>query len=242
MRIFNEIVLKPGGFYIGDQRVDNFDMYENHILRIDNATLENFFDVIMPKKSYINTYLSGLDLTPFYDELKKPASDKTVIVKLIIEKRKEIWDEDTDIYCDFYGMSNEKDDNAYSLSFTQINNIKHCVLEISDEYKIFDYNKKEFDKSESSDGITLKECIACIIDDISFHGYPSDRDEKRDEVLDVAERIDKGEEKFYTMEEVQLKLYESLMEDYVEEENYEKAAETQKKIEELKSEISKFND
>lgn len=102
---------------------------------------------------------------------------------------------------DAYG-DDELHDTAFSFSMTKLNEMKHYPFSINEEWNIFNGMVKPEDMKnlEGDDWYILKahksmtvyDVIAGILDDISFYGSPTERDDKSNELQEQVQRIKDG--------------------------------------------------
>jgi hypothetical protein len=232
-----KVFLKHNGIFVDNIKINNIYHYLDYKLEIiGQVNVENLFDTLILMENDVNKfseeYLGGFDIRPFYDELKKGVDDKSKIHNLVIHKRKETFDFETDIYYDVTGYSLE-DDDGYGISLSSLNNIKHCLLEISNETDVINYDDAYSQTKEKNDGITLKEFLNAFLGEITFHGYPNNKEIVIDELVSISEEIDNGNMKTFTLDEIKLSMYEEMKQKYIDKEDYENAALVQKKIDEL---------
>lgn len=103
----------------------------------------------------------------------------------------------------------------YSLSFTQLNQIKNATFKLNKKYKISYLNIGEiWDEDQKHENtvffkgikeFTLQDFIGAFLNEISFHGYPENRNEQAKELDEIMEIHESGNGKTYSWDETQLK-------------------------------------
>jgi hypothetical protein len=153
----------------------------------------------------------------------------------------EIWDDDISEYCSFHAKS-KNDKLNYSLTFSPIKNWKHLPFKLNTEYAIYNYDKKEsvnIPMISSNKYYTLYEILDSFIFELTYHGSPEEQAERNDELLDTCSKIEKGEMKMYSLDEIYLDHLEEELDELIHKEDYEEAKKIKKEIEELKIKIKK---
>lgn len=121
-------------------------------------------------------------------------------------------EEENSLYYGIHGIGNDKDKTNYGFMGSSINNYKHLPIKINEhiDFRI-DTGKDLHGKDavpldekykivHSGDiPINLFQFIGTILYEISWHGTPEERDERFDELKEISDRIDSGEEKLIEM-------------------------------------------
>ena len=98
-------------------------------------------------------------------------------------------------------------DRYGSINFVSLSSLKDKRIFINKTFKLHDYEKDEVVFDYNKD-MTLYDVILGILKEVCFHGTAENRDKQRQKLIEVSERIDRGEEKFYTSDEVREMLKE----------------------------------
>lgn len=134
-----------------------------------------------------------------------------------------------------------------------LNNITEATFKLNKKYKIcyfemgeiWEENKKPKNISffKGIKEFTLQDFIGAFLNEISFSGYPENRDIEAEKLETLCEKVDKGSEKTYSWEEVQLKFkvnfFKKLQKKKATKKNLLRLAKLKKEIEFLKSKIDK---
>jgi len=238
------IKIKKDGFYdIDGVRVEELSYYMKSETTIEEGvTLENLFDSLFKYKGIdvlFKGWTLGVDIYQYHDEMIKGDAD-TELSYLEVNKSSQIWEfegiKEIDDHNNFTARK-EGEDIGYALDFTPIYSIKELEVRLDNTYKVYDEDYNEVINVQRQ--FTFDEVIGTILFDITFHGDIDHRDSVANSLKETAERIDNGEEEFFTMEEVTAKLFgeslETLLERAIEEEDYERAAELREEIKENKN-------
>ncbi|MFB2119790.1 hypothetical protein [Parapedobacter sp. 2B3] len=137
----------------------------------------------------------------------------------------------------------ENGEERYATSFVDIQNLrdvpvafdKHC------EISVWNAETKQHDTLfEFEDGITLRELIACLFNEITFYGDPKhtkEEFEKLEKSIEETEEADGNDEaKFIPFSNIQLEWLEEELQEALAEENYQWAENVRKEIKRIKEE------
>jgi hypothetical protein len=231
------ITIKKDGFYEGDDILESLGSSCHFTTFIeDNVTLEDIFDSLIKYEEEVNVlfspYTRGFKLRPYYEELKKNPDKETDITYLDVSRYFESFEyEDDD--CKITNELNQSititgfaEEMPYNIGLSHLNNLKNLPI-LLDKKVMFGDKQYEMD-------FTLMEVIGAILYEISYHGYPEDRNSVSEDLNEIAENIDSGTEKTISMDEMLIDFYEKELERLIENEKYEKAEKVKKHIEELK--------
>lgn len=195
-------------------------MFLSDELKISKGvTFERIFDLCIQHKELFNQifYSStrGFDIDLFIDEYNRESDYDTEITYLSVSRIMSKWHDDYfDAYLHFGGVAeNHVDENFgdepydcnMGVSFTSINNLKHIEIRVDDSFDITDDKNKPI--FEDKKPITLFDFISTILYEITWNGAPASRDERMDSLNSTVERIQNGEEEFYTMEKIEGEYY-----------------------------------
>lgn len=114
---------------------------------------------------------------------------------------------------DAYG-DNDWHDTNFSFSFTPLNEMKHYLFKLNDEYNIIDGDIKAKNVMKDDDwylfksykSFTVYDVISAILDDISFYGAPAERQETADDLLERSQTAINEFESFDSFEDFKEKL------------------------------------
>jgi hypothetical protein len=228
----NIIYLKKSGLFTTWKKefipIDRpFSFYLRHYPKIDkDFAVEDLMTILKENETDVDNlfqaYTRGFLLNPFFEEMQLPVlkEEKSKITKLIFS-----WSGEVDnvkefgkpkfAISDYVHISGKvaNDKQSYSLSFTHLNELKKATFKLDKKIKFshtdfgekWDENRKTITKNFFN-GIklfTLQDVIGAFLNEISFFGYPVDKDEVADDLDERYSNKDSG--KSYSMEEVCLK-------------------------------------
>jgi len=114
-------------------------------------------------------------------------------------------------YVDMHGLV-DGEDETYALDFTPINKLVDCDIRLDRKLDITDEREESRNKSQegpicptlfqTNKNFSLRNILLGIFWELSFHGGPKSRDEKREEIMETMRRIDSGEEKTIPWEDI----------------------------------------
>jgi hypothetical protein len=236
--------LRKTGFYLDGEKITFISPYLQYNLNIEeNVTLEDIFDALYNLEDIeisFNPWTRGHEFEPFYNELKSVPKKENDIISLHFGWVAEVteWENDdcemeNEMY-EYVNMSGISDDgNFYGLDFTPLSELKDCTISLDSKWKLVkNYTETIF---ETKKEFNLGDIIGTLLYEISFHGYPENREETSESLKETMDRIENGEEETISWENVQVDFLEKQLERLVEEEKYEKAEKIRKRIEELKN-------
>jgi hypothetical protein len=197
---------------------------------------------IYEKINYDFTHASrGIDLKQFINESLKKPNNYDDVCHGVVEMGwiSELWDNTFDLYPNLYGYEkNNKDEIKISYSFSPLYNWVHLPLILNEDIKIIDFFKGEGEILMSANKkFKLNDIFYCFIYEITFNGDIENRDAILDDLIEVGKRIENGEEKLISFEDMVLEFKKQDLEKSITDEDYEKAAFLKKEIEEIEKKI-----
>lgn len=231
----------------------------------DGFTVRDLLNILKEHKKEVNedlvAYTCGIQIDPFIDELEKEKENDPGIDRVVFQRYAEIdKDEDDDLEpfkkyeerINVHGMKNGEDTH-YAIDFVSMNEIADSIIELEESFYIHYHNRiyeeKDFgfywmkiDKRP----FTLIDVIGSFLWEITFNGYPDNRQERIDTINERSEGYDDEieaaeedieEERTFMVEEMELEFQEEKLEKLLEKEEYEKADKVRKRIEDIKEEI-----
>lgn len=188
----------------------------------DDVLFERIFEIIIDNKSIFNEIYAStlgfytiddfvLEYTKDHEEHKDERSE---IDYLEVRRYYDIWesDEENEIasYEAFHGICENFTDEyqkepiqmGISVGFTPINELKKYPIKINNEIEIkkFDLDSKKYiDYLNGRSEITVFEFFQAILNEISFYGSPSERDEVLDKLKLTTQQFESGELKTYEL-------------------------------------------
>ncbi len=94
----------------------------------------------------------------------------------------------------------EREDERYTVSLEPVGELLHLPIRYDPEL-LFRNDAYQVEYRATMD-ITLIEFLKAVFEDLTFHGTPAQRDETRQELVHLMERIDRGEVEMIPHEEV----------------------------------------
>lgn len=171
----------------------------------DNITFEDFFNHVMNDVELASiifySHLGGYSLSDWVGEWNKPDPGDEKYTNQQIDHIEIYWvaeywitkkDKQMDENVGLHGVGRSKDkdchgDNEwhntnFSFSFTPINEFKHYLFKLNTDWKLLDQNctiplsySQNKDQLLMSKNMTVYDVVGCILDDLSFYGDPSER-------------------------------------------------------------------
>jgi len=206
---------------------DRFLLYfDNHCELDEGVTLKSL--CLLVKNMDMYPILSPLFthgpewLEEFVDEgLNGPAEEKSVD-HIVLGWRSSISDdyynEGETVFegcVDMHGLV-DGEDETYALDFTPINKLVDCDIRLDRTLEVIDERKESQNKNpdgplyptlfKTNKDFSLRNILHGIFWELSFHGGPKSRDQKREELMETMRRIDAGEEELIPWEEIKERL------------------------------------
>lgn len=240
-----------------------FWYYYNHELVLEQGI--TFGAIFMQLEPYLDKleehFLAetrGWNMKVWFDELKKEKTKETVrffeirfnwhIDTFFYFNRKTNQNENSlEKYLSFSAMAkSEKRENGeekYGISFMDIQNLRDVPVVFNKHCDISIWNKETKQKDvlfEFEEGITLRQFIACLFHEITFHGSPETTREdfkSLKETIEETEKLDPNDEShFIPFSKIRLEWLEEELKEALSEENYQWAENVRKEIERVKKE------
>lgn len=240
-----------------------FWYYYNHGLVLDEGI--TFGDVFTQLEPYLDKleehFLAetrGWNMKAWFDEIKKERTKETVrffeirfnwhVDTFFYFNRKTNQNENSlEKYLSFSAMAKSANgkhgEERYGISFMAIQNLrdlpvvfnKHC------EISIWNTETKQNDVFfEFDEGISLRQLIASLFYEITFHGSPEttrEDFESLEETIEESEKLDRNDESnFIPFSKIRLEWLEEELKEALFEENYQWAKNVQKEMERIKKE------
>jgi hypothetical protein len=260
----NFIYLKKTGFYTRFKKkyipIDRaVSYYLHHFPKIEKGfTVADLMHLLKKHEEDIDflfeAYTRGFLLQPFFEEMNLPENpeNESKISELDFSWGADVYNE-KEFGKPLYSVADhvhisgivkgEKD--KYSLDFTPLNQIKKATFKLNKKYKISYFKTGEIWEEDRKPetivffkGIkefTLQDFIGGFLNEISFSGYPENKNKEAEKLRKISLKVEGGKLKTSSWEEVQL---EFKIEDFKE---LQKKKETKKnllRLAKLKKEIS----
>ena len=208
----------------------------------DDLTFERLFNLIIQHSKIINdifsTALGHYKIEDYIEDFKQePKHPKIYYLK--ITPISDYCDNELHVYYDFGGFDDEEN-IAYGLSLSSISDYKQCNIKINDEFQIEDYDKEtKIILKAKYTNIRLFDILYTILDEISWHGTPDDKNEVSNHLSEKGKEIEKAIENgtlseiAEPIEKFQIELNNKFIEDAIDDEDYEEAERLRKENEEF---------
>ena len=223
----------------------------------EGLTVHDFLMILNEHKEEINehfvSYTNGFKLGPYIEDLKNETTGSK-LDKLVFKWYSEITKKENDElepYTEYYDRvdvvgKKKGDEENYGVSFSSMGDLADAEVQLKKDYYICFNNHihEEFSIDPywmeiHEKAFKLIDVIGSFLKEITFNGYPDNREER---INDINERIDDTSERTsFLSEELTLEMEEEKMQRFIEEEKFEKANKTQKRIDELKKKIYEIN-
>lgn len=245
-------------------KIDNpIAYYLNHNVEIDdNVTVKDLMNLLMEYESDVDLlfmgYSRGFKIRQFFSEMQKPLSESEFVNE--IDYLEIYWSTDyykfkneapeLSIFPSMHGIGKEKSDEGiqyYGISLTPLNELKNLNIKLNDSLIIEEhiipeiYEEKPMEIKELINAVkplTLGEMIGGFIHEITWHGYPKDKEERVEELNQAVMDIKEGKEETIPIEKFFLEVEENNLKEAMDEEDYEEVEKIQKKIEYLKDKLN----
>ena len=192
----------------------------------DDVTFGRLFQLLLKNKKIVNkvfhTSLNYYKLKVWEkDFYKNTINDDNY--KIVIRWFSELTFDGTELeqyptISTFDDTVEDVNDKYCGVMFSSLSDLRNKILFLDDRYKIIHYDEKDDYKQnvilQCKKTFTLYDIIQGIFKDICFNGPPEIRDERLQELKDITDRIDSGEEKMFTTEEVREKLKQKFGDDF----------------------------
>jgi len=213
------------GKMIKDTDVTNWALYHlyNECILDDNVVFKDILLLIknIDKYSLLSPLLTqGLWLKDMIDEgLSVQQNDDFSINNIIISWCAVIQDDFDNndsslfhLYTNVYGKSDKEKSETYALDFSPLHKMSDCIITLDHALSIYDEREKSNCRAliTSNKDFTLFDILRGLFWEFSFHGGPKERDIKLKKMEDTLKKIDSGEEKTISWNEIEEKLKEKL--------------------------------
>lgn len=193
----------------------------------DDVTFGRFFELLFKNKKIVNkifhTSLNFYKLKVWKEDFYK-ASINNDNYKVAIRWYNELSFDGNELtshpsISTFDDTVEDINDKYCGIMFSSLSDLKNKLMFLDDNYKIIHYDEKEDYKEKLIIGFkkpfTLYDIINGIFKEICFNGTPKIREQRLQDLKNTIDRVDRGEEKFYTIEEVKEHLKQTFK-DYIE--------------------------
>lgn len=227
----------------------SFNRYMRHIVVFDeNLTVKGFMTQLKPYQNLIeqtfegSTY--GYKLGPYLENMElNPDLGEDDIENVELYWVSELFDDDITEYISFHGYKKEGDEDVegipYSLAISPIKNWQNAKLFINNKYEIYNLSLKADGYKKpvvtATRDMTLYQLLDGWLFELSYHGYPENQEEFGDNLDEICNSIKNGEIETIRLEDAILDIKEEELQKEIDSENYERAEEIRKEIEELKN-------
>ena len=196
------ITITNNNTYKSDYAIVDYDNYDNIEVIDDGDILSHLTDTIQLGESFkfervfdiisanielfeivFYSSLGGYPLLPYLKEIENSQDEKSEIDILEIHWSGDKFEDELSIFPDFHGIKNGED-ISYALDFTSLNNIKHLVVKLNPNVSIIDMEKKKL-KFLGNQSFSVFDFFHAILNEISFHGLPSERNERSKELTET---------------------------------------------------------
>lgn len=182
------------------------------------VTFSRIFDLIVDNKALFNTIfakdLGHNTIEQYLEEYNQPvvhtSNSYDLEVYIVCQAHNYQDYRDFEYFVSLHGMgilegdTEAKEPYPISLSFTSLNEMKNKYIRLNNTVQIYTYSEEgSIEHSALYEGeIKLFDFFAAILEEISFYGDPSDRNEVSGEITESAEALARGEEKSISWEEI----------------------------------------
>lgn len=183
------------------------------------VTFYRIFDLIVDNKALFNTIfakdLGQQTIEEYLEEYNQPVTHTSnsydLEVHIVCQAHNYSDYQDFEYYVSFHGVGVLKNDTEavepypISLMFTSLNELKNKYVRLNNTVQVYTFTEDgSIERSVLYDGeIKLFDFFAAILNEISFFGDPEHRDEVSGEVAENVEAVERGEDDFLSLEEVQ---------------------------------------
>lgn len=226
---------------INIKKLENkFSYYFTKTVEINSdVTVEDFMNHLSDYKELIDLcflgHTHGFKLDIYLKDMKKTISSDLISDLKCFEFYwySEIYEDYIETYSGVHGISNDINDFNYSLSLQSISEWKNLPIVLNEEIIFGEYVEDKYTTYiKGKKNWILYDVISALLSDITFYGDSEDKESIISEMDDVKDSIEECET--YTQEEAELIFLETELDNFIKEEDYEKAEEVRKKIEKLK--------
>lgn len=236
---------KKDGIYYGKEKIESiFPYLKTEVHGIEDMTLEDLFDILNEYEDEVDacflSFTRGHLLKPFYEEIKSDNKEKNDYTELNfhwnvdnyeyendeLEIEKELFENIT------ITLRKVGDTDNYAVSFINLSEIKSVVITLNLDYIIRDKNYNSI--LETRKFPSLFELIGNFLYEITFDGYPEQREERSKELMKRYEEIDDSIQEYFSLDDLKLEMMEKQLQRFIDEEKYEKAEVIKKRINDIK--------
>lgn len=225
----------------------------------DDLKFYSFFNLLLENQPFIDKVfrknLGEYSLLDFSTDYNKPSDVKKTFTLRVGWVSILYPDGDLILVPEFDGYEKINDEvQSISIEFVPLCQLRMLNLTQAMSVKILDpdnpvLNGKEKIIIQAFKGFTLFEIIQAVLNEVSYHGTPDERDESLNnlnaEFDEITNKIKSGEIKQLDLKEfdkvileANLKSYNDELQQYIDNEEYEKAAELKKEIEKLTNKLN----
>jgi hypothetical protein len=216
--------------------------YKNYVELSPDLTFGGLLNTLEPHINNLEEHFMAdtrrWPLKPFFDCMKNDITEDLKFTEVNfswiyeyyehLNRRSGIVEKTMDEYIYLTAFGNDND--RYSISFIELNNLKNIPVKINNRCKVYGTDRKtiilEFDKD-----IRLNEFISALLSEITLSGSP----ERMKNQLDflIKERFNYDESELILWEDIQLEWLDKELETAISEEEHEWAERVRLKIEEV---------
>jgi len=103
-----------------------------------------------------------------------------------------------DIYIDVSGVGKDTEDmTGYAIEYTPLYRLEHLPIKLNKKFQIRDVNKMGHNENNVVEGVrefSVFEVFSALLSEISFAGFPDERDQTLKETIDIAEKNKRKQE------------------------------------------------
>lgn len=256
----NEILIRKKGFFTKEdsgkiKRINKpLSYYLRHNPKLQrNFTIEDLFNLLIKYEDEVNmlflSYSRGFEIRPYYEELKNECQKNENSDYIEICWRTDVCEKELTIYPHIHEIG--KDKMGYSLMCSSVSDFKHLVIKLDNRIHVMKHiipkrwekDKKTRKKNifKGTQAFTFQDFIGVFLYEITWSGYPENRNERSDELDEIIKNIEDDdfdeddfdiEEDNISWDKFQLKWKEDELEALL-----KKKRPSQKKIAEINKEI-----
>lgn len=274
MDYYNYTLLTKKGFFrqVFNEKTDTVELkplshplpfYLQDFIEVDeDVVVSDLMNALISRKNevdqFFSSYMRGLSISPFYDEMKKPPTGSyefmsNVEVRWFLDimpSRNPEYPDEISVSTKFIAIAKDIDSEEFSkslpLSLTPLNEWRKLPIYINNEMMIDKIIIGDDKKLSNIENIASGDCEMKLIDflgaflqEITMYGYPEDRDKV---VKSGIEFFTTDDESYSIIDKDnvvdELRFIKNKLELALEREDYETASKLKKEIDEIKHKFS----